>query len=183
MKKEKKMKAYKLDYTHIQERCDWLNNPAVYQHMNMQYPITFLETEKWFERTVINNSRIDFAFEEDGKIVSMTGLTNIDTINGLVEFYIMVNPNVQGKGYGLKTTEFTINYAFLNFNIHKIYLYTNSFNERANKLYAKLGFELEGTLRKHKFKNGKLIDRCVYGLLKEDWQSKTYAKQEINLEF
>lgn len=177
------MKAYKLDSTHIQERCDWLNNPAVYQHMNMQYPITFLETEKWFERTVINNSRIDFVFEEESGIIAMTGLTNIDTSNGLAEFYIMVNPNLQGKGYGLKTTEFTLNYAFINYNIHKVYLYTNSFNERANNLYLKLGFELEGKLRKHKFKNGQLIDRCIYGLLKEDWQAQIYAQKEIYLEF
>lgn len=177
------MKAYKLDKDHIQERCNWLNNPAIYQHMNMQYPITLLETEKWFERAVTNNSRIDFAFKEDNEVVSMTGLTNIDTSNGLAEFYIMVNPTSQGKGYGLKTTQFTLNYAFVNYNIHKVYLYTNSFNERANNLYLKLGFKLEGTLRKHKFKNGEFIDRCVYGLLKEDWLEQEYAKNEINLEF
>ncbi|MGO3807753.1 MAG: GNAT family N-acetyltransferase [Sphingobacterium sp.] len=177
------MKSYKLDQQHIQERCDWLNHPKVFRHMNMQYPITLLETQKWFERAVLNSSRIDFAFEEDDDIVAMTGLTNVDTVNGIVEFYIMVNPNLQGKGYGMKTTEYTLNYAFLNYNIHKIYLYTNSFNERANNLYLKLGFQLEGTLRMHKFKNGEMVDRCIYGLLKDDWVKMAYAHKEINLEF
>lgn len=182
MKKEKKMKVSKLNQNHLEERCNWLNHPDVYQHMNMQYPITLIETEKWFDRAVINNLRIDLVFEENKSIIAMTGLTNIDTNNGLAEFYIMVNPNFQGNGYGSKSTIFTINYAFNNYNIHKIYLYTNEFNERANKLYEKLGFQLEGIMRKHKFKNGKLIDRCIYGLLKEDWTTQNYYQSDINLD-
>lgn len=182
-KKETKMKVSKLDKKHLEERCNWLNHPDIYKHMNMQYPITLLETEKWFERIVSINSRIDLVFETDQQIASMTGITNIDTTNGIGEFYIMVNPSLQGRGIGLATTEFTINYAFINFNIHKIYLYTNSFNERANKLYTNLGFQLEGTLRKHKFKNGGFIDRYLYGLLKEDWEKTTYHNTDINLNF
>ena len=177
------MKVRKIADCHLEERCRWLNNPAVYQHMNMLYPITIEETRKWHERIVTNNTRIDLVFEDKDRIVAMTGLTGLDLANGLVEFYIMVNPDLQGKGYGLKATKFTLNYAFLNYNIHKIYLYTNSFNERANNLYLKLGFQLEGTLRKHKFKNGKMIDRCIYGLLVEDWSRTDYANKELNLEF
>src|SRR5690606_14995272 len=117
MKKERKMKVSKLNSNHLQERCNWLNTPDVYLHMNMQYPITIEETIKWHERALFNSSRFDFAFEHQDIIVSMTGLTNIDTSNGLVEFYIMVNPETQGQGYGKITTEFTINYAFNNYNI------------------------------------------------------------------
>lgn len=183
MKKERKMKVRKLEINDLQERCKWLNHPDVYMHMNMQYPITLGETQKWHEKALFNSSRFDFVFEEDNNIVAMTGLTNIDLSNGLVEFYIMVNPEMQGKGYGLKSTEFTINYAFNSFNVGKIYLYTNSFNDRANALYLKLGFKLEGTLRNHKFKNGKMIDRCIYGLLKQDWLKYPYSENQIKLEF
>lgn len=182
MKKENKMKIGKLSKKHLVERCNWLNHPNVYQHMNMQYPITLEETEKWHERALFNQSRFDFVFEDETDLLAMTGLTNVDTVNGIVEFYIMVNPHLQGKGIGKLATQFTINYAFLNYNVHKIYLYTNNFNERANKLYEGLGFKLEGNLRKHKFKNGCFIDRCIYGLLKEDWQNVPYSTTEISLD-
>lgn len=164
------MKICKLDKNHLQQRCEWLNTPSIYKNMNMQSPITLLETEKWFERIVVNPNRMDLVFGDEEEIFAMTGITNIDTTNGIAEFYIMVNPNHQGKGIGSEATKQTIDYAFSSYNIHKIYLYTNSFNEAANGLYNKLGFEQEGTLRKHKFKNGTFIDRCIYGLLKEDWQ-------------
>jgi diamine N-acetyltransferase len=177
------MKIEKISEEHLKARCEWLNSPEIYMHMNIQYPITLEETKKWFERTISNDSRIDLVFKDNEEIVSMTGLTNLDLTNGLVEFYIMVNPKFQKKGYGKKSTIFTINWAFCNYNIHKIYLYTNGHNKRANSLYENLGFELEGTLRKHKFKNGQLIDRNIYGLLKEDWVKNSNYNDYILLNF
>lgn len=181
-KKEKKMKVSKIADRHLEERCRWLNDPAVYKHMNMLYPITIEETKKWHERIMTSNARIDLVFEDTDNVVAMTGLTGLDLANGLVEFYIMVNPDFQGKGIGKTATIFTINWAFANYNIHKVYLYTNDFNERANKLYKRLGFELEGTLREHKFKNGKMIDRCIYGLLRRDWFDNEHATIDIQLD-
>ncbi len=176
------MKVIKLSEIHLKERVSWLNHPNVYKHMNMKYPITFEETDRWYTRISINPERIDLAFQEEENIVSMTGLTNLDLVNGLFEFYIIVNPNRQGEGYGIKTTAFTINYAFATYNIHKIYLYTNHFNERANKLYNRLGFKLEGTLRKHKYKDGQFIDRCIYGLLKKEWEETNYFNSNVKLD-
>ncbi|WP_286729280.1 GNAT family N-acetyltransferase [Acinetobacter sp. UBA1297] len=176
------MQIQKLSRQHLETRYQWLNHEKIFQHMNMQYPITLEETETWYGRVITNNRRIDLIFFEDDQIVAMTGLTDINSIDGIAEFYIMVNPEAQSKGYGKKATIFTLNYAFLNFNIHKVYLYTNSFNERANSLYGNLGFSLEGKLRKHKFKNGQHIDRCIYGLLKEDWISSNYYIDNIFLE-
>src|SRR5690606_38688898 len=119
------MRVFKLNSNHLAERCAWLNHPDVYSHMDMQYPITLAETVKWYERVLTNGSRMDFVFEHEERIVAMSGLTNLDTSNGLVEFYIMVRPDAQGQGYGLRATIFTLNYAFLTYNIHKVYLYTN----------------------------------------------------------
>lgn len=175
------MKVFKLDESHLHERVEWLNNPNIYRFMNLQYPITFEETKRWHDRILTNPNRMDLAFMDGEKIVAMAGLTNFDAINGLIEFYIMVHPELQGKGYGATATKYTINFAFLNFSIQKIYLWTNHVNERANKLYEKLGFQLEGVLRRHKFKGGKLIDRCVYGLLKEDWEKTEYYSENNNL--
>lgn len=176
------MKIQKLSKKHLSTRYTWLNHPKIFQHMNMQYPITLEETESWYSRAILNTKRVDLAFIEDDKVVAMTGLTDINTVDSIAEFYIMVEPNCQSKGYGKQTTIFTINYAFLNFNLRKIYLYTNSFNERANNLYEKLGFVLEGKLRNHKFKNGEYIDRCIYGLLKEDWQISSNFNNDAILE-
>jgi RimJ/RimL family protein N-acetyltransferase len=151
--------------------------------MNIGYPITIEETTDWHNRARLNTKRIDFALFEGADLVAMSGLTGLDVENSLIEFYVMVGPGWQGKGFGNKLTIWTINYAFLNYNVNKVYLYTNAFNEPANKLYEKLGFQLEGKLRQHKFRDGKFIDRYMFGLLKEDWLKQQYHKNETVLEF
>lgn len=177
------MKASRLSQEHLEARVMWLNSKEIYSYMNMKYPITYKETTDWFERARLNPNRSDFCFYDDDELVAMSGLTNLDLTNGLIEFYVMVGPQSQGKGYGVKATEWTVNYAFLEFNINKVLLYTNAINTRANSLYEKLGFELEGTLRKHKFKDGEYIDRRIYGLLKEDWKTQSYYKDKVLLDF
>lgn len=183
MKKGKQMRAYRFSSEHVETRSKWLNTAQIYSFLNIQYPNTIDQTREWYERIRNNSSRIDFVFSDDESHLSMTGLTNIDLNNGLAEFYIMVNPERLGNGYGKKTTEWTLNYAFINYNINKVYLYTNDFNDIANAMYHKLGFSLEGQLRKHKYRDGKFIDRYVYGLLKEEWESTYYYVNQPNLEF
>ncbi|UTA69814.1 GNAT family N-acetyltransferase [Emticicia sp. 21SJ11W-3] len=183
MKRLEIMKVKKLSSTHLENRLAWLNHPDVYQYMNMQYPLTFEEMDSWYDRIKGNQLRIDLVFEEENEVVAMTGLTNIDFADGLAEYYILVNPDKQGQGFGKFSTQFTTNYAFNKFNLNKIYLYTNSYNERANKLYLNLGFQQEGLLRKHKFKNGGFIDRCIFGLLKDDWKQQSYSSDIVSLTF
>ncbi|WBX74142.1 GNAT family protein [Tenacibaculum pacificus] len=178
----KKMKVFRINSRHLQERVNWLNKPEIYSFLNMQYPIDIEQTQKWYEKITKDSSRIDFVFSQDNDVVAMTGLTSLDLQNQLVEFYIFVNPEFQGRGFGKKATVFSLNWAFTNYNINKIYLYTNDFNTKANDLYIKLGFELEGKLRQHKFKDGKNIDRCIYGLLRNDWEKMPYSTTNIQLE-
>ncbi|WP_158650695.1 GNAT family N-acetyltransferase [Acinetobacter indicus] len=177
------MQVQKINEQHLETRFRWLNHPKIFSHMNMKFPISLIEVKDWYSRIYKNNDRIDLVFLDQDQVVAMTGLTSVNTIDGLAEFYIMVSPEYQSKGFGQKATTYTINYAFLNFNIHKIYLYTNNFNERANRLYGKLGFSLEGVLKKHKFKNGQHIDRCIYGLLKENWIASGNDLKDLVLEF
>src|SRR5690606_4396953 len=129
------MKACRLSPEHLETRVTWLNSKEVYSFMNMKYPITYKDTTDWYERARVNPARADFCFFDDDEPVAMSGLTNLDLANGLVEFYVMVGPGSQGKGYGRRTTEWTVNYAFLEYNINKVLLYTNAVNNRANRLY------------------------------------------------
>lgn len=177
------MKVTKISSEFLNERHEWINSKNIYSYMNIQYPMSFEDVAGWYERNKNNSKRIDFVFLEDNKPVAMTGLTNIDLDNGLIEFYIMVGPDSQGKGFGEAATQWTLNYAFLCYNINKVYSYTNGFNQRVNNMLEKIGFNHEGTLRQHKFKNGEYIDRCFYGILKEDWSKKEYKTATINLDF
>lgn len=68
------------------------------------------------------------------------------------------------------------NYAFSVLELNKIYLYTNDDNVAAYRIYEKYGFQLEGILRNHKWKNGKFQNRRFYGLLKSEWEESEWKK-------
>ena len=54
-------------------------------------------------------------------------------------------------------------------NLRKIYLAVYENNQNAKKLYEKLGFTLEGTLRKHVMVNNVYYDKYLMGLFKTEF--------------
>ena len=154
----------------LETRVEWMNNPAIYSSMHYDIPIVLENTLSWFKKNLDNNSRADVVFEEDDKIVAMGGLTGIDSLTNKAELYIFVNPFQQSKGIGTKATKLLCKYGFDNLGLKKIYLVTDVSNVSAQKVYEKVGFKLEGKLRKEYLtKDGILEDILYFGLLKEEW--------------
>lgn len=167
----------------IEDRVNWINDPSINATMYFDLPASIDKTKEWYYNKN-NSQRIDFVFEtEDREIIAMGGYTHIDKERRNAEFYIMVKPNLHGRGIGMKTSIWLFNYAFLVLHLNKIYLYTNSDNISAYAIYEKGGFKLEGILRQHNIKNNKLVDRRFYGLLYEEWINMSWKKDNIEYEF
>ncbi len=78
------------------------------------------------------------------------------------------NKNYWGKGVGYTACKLALDYGFNTMKLHKIYLAVYENNLSAKKLYEKLGFKLEGTLRKHVQVDGTLYDKYYMGLFKKE---------------
>lgn len=82
---------------------------------------------------------------------------------------LLGNKNYWGKGIGYEACKLAIQYGFNELKFHKIYLAVYENNPNAKRLYEKLGFKLEGTLRKHVLVNGIYYDKYLMGLFKEEF--------------
>ena len=103
----------------------------------------------------IGNIKIDF---HDSKAnVSELGL-------------LIGNKNYWGKGVGYEACKLAIMFGFNTMDLRKLYLAVYENNLNAKKLYEKIGFKLEGTLRKHVMADGKLCDKYLMGIFKEELQ-------------
>ncbi|WP_158210647.1 GNAT family N-acetyltransferase [Myroides phaeus] len=161
----------------IETRVDWINNPLINSTMFFEVPALVDKTLKWYQSNVDNINRIDFSFfNKKDECIAMGGFTGISKEHHHAEFYVMVNPILQGQGIGKKVSEWMYNYAFSVLGLNKIYLYTNDDNVAAYRIYEKYGFQLEGILRNHKWKNGKFQNRRFYGLLKSEWEESEWKK-------
>jgi RimJ/RimL family protein N-acetyltransferase len=74
-----------------------------------------------------------------------------------------------GKGNGREAMELILNFVFNELNLHRIQLTVFSYNERAIKLYKRLGFQQEGVFREHILRDGKRYDMILFGLLAREW--------------
>ena len=179
-----KIRASRFSEKDIKCRVDWINNPLINKNMFFDLPATIEKTEQWFKANIGSTKRIDFTFfDEADTAIAMGGFTGIDESNRNAEFYVMVNPDRQGRGVGKKVSKWMFNYFFLKLGLNKIYLYTNDSNISAYKIYEDCNFKLEGVLREQKFKNGVLENRRFYGLLRREWMQCDWKVDQINYDF
>lgn len=96
-------------------------------------------------------------------------LSDIDYKNGIAEIHIKLLKEYQSKGYGADAVNTLVNYAFHELRLQCVYAYINEYNIGSQKLFEKLGFKLEGKLRRRMYKNGSYHDKYIYSALKEEF--------------
>ena len=118
----------------------WLNDPEI---KDMTNTTSFSkETQKeWFNTLQNRNDYIIWGIEADNIPIGACGLKNITNLDCEYWGYIGVK-SFWGKGIGRIVMNLLIEYARNN-DIKSIWLTVLPDNERAQKLYFKLGFKVE----------------------------------------
>jgi GNAT superfamily N-acetyltransferase len=75
----------------------------------------------------------------------------------------------QGHGYGSEAINWVLDWAFRQAGLHRVELSVLGWNNRAKKLYEKLGFREEGRRRECFFKDDEWWDELHMGILKKEW--------------
>ena len=79
------------------------------------------------------------------------------------------NSKERGRGYGSEAIRLFTDYAFLEMNMHRVYLGCFEFNNHAKYLYERLGFKSEGVNRAFVYRNGNYYNETSFGVVKKDW--------------
>ena len=104
--------------------------------------------------------------------IGITFLIQIDLKNRNAECIIDIGEKEYwGKGHGGEALKLLLDYAFLEMNLHRVSLRVFSFNEKAIKLYERLGFKQEGISRQFLFREGKWHDLVHMGILQQEYIS------------
>jgi RimJ/RimL family protein N-acetyltransferase len=83
------------------------------------------------------------------------------------------DPTHWGHGFGSEAMQLLLGFAFDELNLHRVQLTVFDYNDRAIALYEKLGFRREGTFREFMRRDSARHDMYLYGLLREEWASRT----------
>ena len=79
-----------------------------------------------------------------------------------------------GTGAGRGFLDDMIAYAFRDLGAQRLWLDASSENPRAQRVYERAGFTLEGRLRPHWFRPalGRCVDLMRYGILRDEWLAR-----------
>lgn len=162
-------------------RARWLSNPAVRETLVLMFPVSIAETELWFERILVSNTRKDFIIElkEAEKPIGFAGYINIDWINRKAEPFIAIGEeNVWGKGYGTEVVRALLDFGFNEMGLNRMYGFMLDFNQRALKMDLKAGFKKEGLLKEDVLIHGEFHDRIMLGITKNEFNRAKINKNE-----
>lgn len=152
----------------------WRNDLEVMQSTSPSLDIYPLEATKEFVENVMLGSHAAKSYimveRENETPIGVLSLINIDFKNRNTECIIDIGEKEYwGKGYGKEGLKLLLDFAFYEMNLHRVSLKVFSFNERAIRLYTKIGFQKEGVSRQSLFRNGQWYDVIHMGLLQDDY--------------
>lgn len=125
------------------------------------------------EASKANRIKYFFAIilKEDHSFIGDAGYTvrQISNAGKVVNLGYFILKEHWGKGYTPEAVEKIIEFAFSKDNVIKIETGCLKENVRSEKIMLKCGMKKEGEIKRHQLYEGQLMDRLIYGLLKEEW--------------
>lgn len=160
----------------LAQLLEWRNAPQLRRFFRERHELGSEDQLAWFEALGAERGRpretLMFAIERlvDGELLGACGLCRIDWIGATAELSLYV-----GAGLAYVDDEIApeaagilIAHAFDELNLNRLWVEVYAFDEAKAALVEALGFELEGTLREHRFHAGAYHDSLMYGLLDDE---------------
>ncbi len=154
---------------------DWRNSRHVAKNSFCGHKITYAEHLKWFRNLFKDKARIIYIImtNASNRAVGRVGLKNIDLTHKRAELEKMIGEKeFQGQGLATEASKLLLKYAFGQLGLRRIYAKVLPYNLANIRVNKKLGFKMEGILKKHAFIKNKYVDVLLMGLLKEDFLTK-----------
>jgi ribosomal-protein-alanine N-acetyltransferase len=158
---------------------DHLNEPMIHETTeNIPYPYTNEHAIHWIQRhtDIINQYGKPHLLAIRNPQAQLIGSIGIGEINDkhpqVAELGYWLALSYWGQGIMTQAAQVFIHYAFTELPLLRLWTQVFEFNSASRRVLEKNGFKLEGIQRQHMYRDGKLIDNYLYGLLKTDLSQK-----------
>jgi RimJ/RimL family protein N-acetyltransferase len=154
-------------------------DPEVRANLDMVLGLSNAQEIAWFEEQ-LRQPPLEQPFAVDlvqgterPRLIGGAGLRAFDWRNRSAELGLVIgDKSMWGQGLGTEITRLLLRHAFFTLNLHRVWLRVFADHARAQKVYEKVGFTLEGRQRDGDFRNGRYRDVLVYSLLAREWRQR-----------
>jgi RimJ/RimL family protein N-acetyltransferase len=144
----------------------WTTVPIPYTMADAEHFVGEVMSRGWAEGT-----EFGFAIEYDGRYGGTVSLR--DHGQGRAEIAYGAHPAIRGTGAVERALRLLLDWGFGVRGLHTVIWWANEGNWASRKLAWRLGFRMEGTVRRWLPQRGELLDAWVGTLLRDDPRSPT----------
>jgi RimJ/RimL family protein N-acetyltransferase len=85
-----------------------------------------------------------------------------------------------GNGLAQEAVRRVLAFAFKEMDLNRVEIWTSAANDRSLKLASRLGFSLDGTLRRRILEDDRQFYDCsVFGLLRDEWEKSGLGASDV----
>ena len=125
------------------------------------------------EAQLAGNDGFQARIAPEGEIIGVAGFHAIDWENRNTSLGYWLAAEAQGRGTMTTVVSALLDHAFYEWELHRVEIHCAPENSRSRAIPERLGFREEARLRETELVGGEYLDSVVYGLLEEEWGSRT----------
>jgi RimJ/RimL family protein N-acetyltransferase len=128
-------------------------------------------TRNWYATRAAAEDRLDLAIIDNANdaVVGEVVLNEYDANVESVNFRTLIGPAGRGRGLGTEAARLILGYGFEVLGLHRIDLGVFAFNPRAQHVYEKVGFVVEGVKRDGFRFDDVYVDEIWMSILSREW--------------
>lgn len=155
----------------------WMNSMEIRRLLGQEQAIPFNMEDQtgWYEQSNKKPAQRPMAIRtlEDNTLIGNCGVMQVNHAARHCMVGIVIGEREYwGRGYGSDALNVLLRYIFMEMNLNRVGLEVYSYNTRAIKAYAKVGFVQEGVLREMVLRDGDYYDMHIMGILHREWLAK-----------
>jgi ribosomal-protein-serine acetyltransferase len=149
---------------HLRKWLPWVDDTT-----SVGYTLNFIRTSL---QQFANNEGFAAGIWCGDECAGTIGAHKIDWLNRKVEIGYWLASKFQGRGIVTDACRALIDHAFEEWKLNRVEIHCATGNKKSCAVPKRLGFQLEGVLRKAQLVGGKYLDSNVYGMLARDWKKR-----------
>ncbi|QHV96000.1 GNAT family N-acetyltransferase [Spirosoma endbachense] len=144
------------------------NNKAIWLNLRDRFPHPYTQTDAqaWIKHVIDQKPEISFAIDVAGEAVGAIGLElhqDIERCSAEVGYWL--GEHYWGKGIVTAALKAVTEYGFNQFELTRIYAVPFVRNTASIKVLEKVGYQLEGIMRRSAIKDGEVLDQALYAYM------------------
>lgn len=142
---------------------------------------------EWAQKTAVQEVKDDqiMAVIENlaGEFVGYINAHSIDRRVGAFRYGVGVRPEYRGHGYAAEAIVLFVRYFFEELRYQKVTATVYACNPASIRLHEKLGFQMEGRVRRVIYTQGQYFDELYYGMTCEEFAARYNSPLAVPQEY